>query len=76
MTKIVSDRAAIRVFWWQGGLHLEPQTDEQRELLVSLARVLELAEFDHQVHSGPIVSVELRDQKPVVGVHELPEVVT
>ena len=59
---IKTDRPAIRVFWWQGGLHLEPQTDEQRELLVSLQRVLELAEFDHQVHAGPAASVEFGDQ--------------
>jgi hypothetical protein len=27
------DRPAIRVFWWQGGLHLEPTTDTGLALL-------------------------------------------
>jgi hypothetical protein len=72
---VENDRPAIRVFWWQGGLHLEPQTDEQRELLVSLCRFLELAKLGHQVHSSPAATVEFSDEQAVVAVHELPEVI-
>ncbi len=57
---------ALRVFWWQGGLHFEPQTDEQRNLLIGLGRLLELAQLDHQVHSGPTRSVKLCDQEPII----------
>ena len=26
----------MRVFWWQGGLHAEPETDEERSALMTL----------------------------------------
>jgi hypothetical protein len=26
----------MRIFWWQGGLHLEPESDSDREALRSL----------------------------------------
>jgi hypothetical protein len=68
----VNDRPAIRVFWWQGGLHLEPQTDEQRQQLVSLLRVLGGVRVDHESHASPIGAVHALDEKPIVGVHELP----
>lgn len=68
------DRPAIRVFWWQGGLHIEPQTDEQRALLVGLWKMLDGVRVDHEVHTGPICAVERRDEQPVIGVHMAPDV--
>ena len=63
----------IRVFWWQGGLHIEPQTDEQRAALVGLWGLLsEDVRIDHGVHPGPVGAVQADDQEPVIAVHETP----
>ena len=60
------DRAALRVFWWQGGLHIEPQTDEQRALLVGLWQLLrDGVRIDHEVISGPIDRIQRDYEKSV-----------
>ena len=69
------DRAAIRVFWWQGGIHIEPQTDEQRILLVGLLDALQGVRVHHEVHAGPVLVVETLHEQAVIPVHKRPDVV-
>ena len=30
----------MKIYWWQGGVHLEPETDEEREALFILTTQL------------------------------------
>ncbi len=62
----------MRVFWWQGGVHIEPETDEQRTLLVGLLAALDAVRIGHEVVPSGIRAIEFTDQQPVVGIHELP----
>jgi len=64
----------MKVAWWQDGLHIRPETNVERQWL-SKVLDLEFTQLDHEVHSGPTGAVEFRDQKPVIAVHESPEVV-
>lgn len=34
----------MKVFWWQAGLHLEPETNEEREALVSLVNSVKMVD--------------------------------
>jgi hypothetical protein len=70
----------MRSFWWQGGLHLEPETDSERSALVKIGEGLEAlgllgSQFFNQPKSGPVAGGNLSNQEAVIGVHELPEVV-
>ena len=69
------DRPVIRVFWWQGGVHIEPQTDEHRAMLVSLCEALQSVRVDHSVHAGPVRAVHAHDQQSIIGVHKGPKVI-
>lgn len=65
----------MRVFWWQGGLHLQPATDSERSILNGLYESLQTADFGHEVHSSPIRLVEAGHQEPVIRIEELPNMV-
>lgn len=58
----------MKVFWWNGGLHLEPVGDGEREALLALTanvRVLELVEPALQIATGPIGAVSVHDEQAV-----------
>jgi len=70
-----SDRAGIRLYWWQGGLYIEPTTDEQRALLVGLVSLLDGVRINQQIPTSPIAAIETGHQHAVVGINELSDVV-
>ena len=34
----------MRIFWWQGGLHIEPETNDERRWLGQATKILESLE--------------------------------
>jgi hypothetical protein len=58
------------VFWWQGGLHVEPQSEGERAALVTLAQALD----GSRIHFGPLeadgTGGDVNDQYPVIGIQE------
>lgn len=59
----------MRKYWWNGGLHFEPETDREREALLVLGESLNLVEVDQGIPTGPIGIGEFVHEKSVVGVH-------
>lgn len=66
----------MKVFWWQGGLHLEPETSSETSALQTLWSGLSRVEVDHGVLGGPVTAIPVHDQQPVGRVHIPPEMVT
>lgn len=60
----------MKVFWWQGGVHIEPENDEDRVALLAITAVLPWngIRVGNEVPTGPAGSVKLSDEKAVVGV--------
>ena len=44
----------MRVFWWQAGVHVEPENDEEREALQVLVDSLDVFDSRLESNSGPI----------------------
>jgi len=61
----------MKVFWWQAGLHLEPESSIESESLKVLADNLKLVDISQNTPTGPI-NGDLRNENSVVGVHKLP----
>lgn len=62
----------MKIYWWQAGLHFEPQTEEEFKALTDLSELFHFTEFGEKVESGPICSANLIDENSVLGVHILP----
>ena len=65
----------MKIFWWQCGLHLEPQTDGDRAALMQLEETLRsfLNLHDPGHRRLGIPSVKLDDEQGVVAVDFLTE---
>jgi hypothetical protein len=59
----MADGGIMKIFWWQNGLHFEPETDEERKALALLlaASKLGYVSGDAESRSG---SGELGQQLP------------
>ena len=47
----------MRVFWWQGGIHIEPEGEQEHKTLLDAVNMLREAKFgdpfaDHPKHTG------------------------
>lgn len=58
----------MKVYWWQGGLHLEPESQEEREALHLLTSRLNFIDLREEVPSGPVGPVKGIDQNSVIAV--------
>ena len=58
----------MRIYWWNNGLHVEPQTDAERDALATLTKSLDLADIGHDVPTGPTSAVDLNHKQAVVNV--------
>ena len=65
----------MKVYWWNGGLHVEPEDDTERTALGVVVDSLNVVEFDQEVLPRPVGVIDPRDEHPVVGVDELEQVV-
>ena len=45
----------MKVDWWQAGVHIEPETDEERRALGVLVRALYTVKPIHEVTAGTLV---------------------
>ena len=59
----------MKVYWWQGGLHLEPESRSEAEALDLVASNLHAVQINEGAATGPVLG-NLCDQKPIVSVHE------
>jgi hypothetical protein len=59
----------MKVFWWQGGLHLQPDDEKESEALGTLAESLNFINIDHSIPRGP--SVNRGNENSVIVMHEL-----
>jgi hypothetical protein len=66
----------MKIYWWQGGLHAEPESDQDRQALTALIGVLDRVRIGDEAHTGPIGAIQTNNKQPVIAVHELPKVVT
>ena len=60
----------MKAVWWQDGIHLSPDSTEEREALVTLWRALEGIQVHHDVPTGPVGAVGANDQERMVEVEE------
>lgn len=65
----------MRLLWWQDGLHVRPETANEREALKALVDALEGVQIDKGVPAGPIGAIQASDQQTVVRVDELAQIV-
>lgn len=67
----------MEVRWWQGGLHIHPETDAERTALTTLAVGLDLVRINHQVETGPVLgAVDAINEHPIVGIDVLAHPIT
>jgi hypothetical protein len=60
----------MKVFWWQAGLHFEPESEEDSSALSVLAMSLNLVQVTEQINTSPIAA-DLGNENPVRGVEIL-----
>ena len=56
----------MKVFWWQSGLHFEPESKKEFEALAILSESLNIGEFREKVESGPISGADFCNEKPIL----------
>ena len=44
----------MKVYWWQGGLHLEPENDEERKALQRITQDLKLIDLRTKPMTGKV----------------------
>ena len=64
----------MEVYWWQGGVHIHPESKEERKSLYVLTEALNITRTKKKASTGPIT--QSSDQESVIGVDELSEVVS
>ena len=42
----------MRIYWWQGGVHIEPESDEDCEFLVEGMKVLQFLKTGRKVETS------------------------
>ncbi len=52
----------MRFSWWQGGLHVEPDSDGERQMLTVLYEALQCADLGNEVLPGPSGAVDGNDE--------------
>ena len=61
----------MKVYWWQAGLHFEPENERDSGALAVLAESLKLGQIAEEINAGP-VSGDLGNEKPISVVNVLP----
>jgi hypothetical protein len=63
---------SMKVYWWQAGLHFEPENESDSTALLVLSESLKLVQQTEQVDTGPI-SGDLGNYDSVGSVHVAPK---
>jgi hypothetical protein len=61
----------MKVYWWQAGLHFEPESESDSTALTVLSKSLKLIQIDEEIVAGPIGSTDLGNEESVVGVNKV-----
>ena len=62
----------MKVYWWQNGLHIEPESEEEFGALKQLfSNSLNLIQITEHASSSPIDGADFGNQDSIVSVHEL-----
>ena len=56
----------MKIYWWQGGVQIEPESEKEREALFYLTEHLDLVRIGHGIEISPIGTVETGDQQSVI----------
>ena len=56
----------MRIFWWQGGVHIHPETDEESDALLVITKSLESAQFNDGIPSSPTGTIQTDDDQSVI----------
>lgn len=75
VVKFQEEDENMRVFWWQGGLHLEPASEKECDDLEALVRLLDGSRIDQGAIPSGIPTVHGHDENAIIGVHELKQMV-
>ena len=61
----------MKIYWWQAGVHIDPESDEERQALGVLVRSLSSAKFlSNGLTGAPIDTIERVDKEKIVGFKE------
>ena len=60
----------MKARWWQGGLHIDPETPEDDAIIMGLMNFLKVVRVEDRVEVSPVTIVETNDQEPVVVVQD------
>ena len=52
----------MQIYWWQAGLYIKPETEEERKALVVLWNSLKCTDLSLEVESSPVIGIEADDQ--------------
>ena len=58
----------MKAYWWQGGVHIEPESDADRDTLVTFVNFLNVVRVEHQIPGGPIVAIKTGNEQPIIEV--------
>ena len=56
----------MKIYWWQDGVHVKPETEEEREALLVMTKNLDITNLIDEVPTSPVVTVDRNDQYPVI----------
>lgn len=65
----------MKVYWWQDGVHIKPESQEERQALFVLTEGLDFVGIKAEIQSGPIGAIQRSDQESVVRVDESLEII-
>ena len=63
----------MKVYWWQGGVYIEPELTEEREALFTLTKSLNLVDVDQNIPGSPTGVLKGNNKESVIGIGKLPE---
>ncbi len=55
----------MRFFFWQGGLHIRPENNEEDQVLSAAANFLKEWKFGHGIECREVRGIQGRNQEPV-----------
>jgi hypothetical protein len=64
----------MRVFWWQGGLHWEPETPQDSAALKTIAASIKLSDVSQRVEDGELTRNDCVNKQPILHVNKSLEV--
>ena len=56
----------MKIYWWQGGVHIEPESAKEREALCKFTELLDVVRVCDGVERSPIGAVETGNQQSVI----------